>query len=120
MIDNFAISLTWLSSNYPNQVSKIFGNSTMDADRVILQHEATKAIIIDVSEDIEPLWISALLNNISYAINYKNWWIGRSLGICMVNHEKILCIGDNNLNIMFHQESPGVRYFFIMLESFAQ
>nr|CAH7741509.1 unnamed protein product [Callosobruchus chinensis] len=130
----FAISETWLSDNIKDEAIYIPGYNLIRNDRgtrgggvAFYIHSSLSYTIITTSSDIEQLWVSVSLENVTYAVGvvYKPPTVSHtlftdkleeSLALCMLQSQHILCVGDVNINF-FDQISPSYRYISSMLDS---
>nr|CAH7762487.1 unnamed protein product [Callosobruchus chinensis] len=125
----FAISETWLSDNIKDEAIYIPGYNLIRNDRgtrgggvAFYIHSSLSYTIITTSSDIEQLWISVSLENVTYAVGvvYKPPTASHtlftdkfeeSLALCMLQSQHILCVGDVNINF-FDQISPSYRMIY--------
>nr|CAH7748126.1 unnamed protein product [Callosobruchus chinensis] len=105
----FAVSETWINANIRDEAVFIEGYNLVRVDRgtrgggvALYIHCSLKYTILNVSSDIEQLWIK---------ISNKE-----TLSICMIESDKVLCLGDVNINFLDSDVAP-TKYLSNMLES---
>nr|CAH7751619.1 unnamed protein product [Callosobruchus chinensis] len=130
----FALSETWLNENVLDSSIHIQGYDLVRFDRgsrgggvAFYIDSKFKYSQIEVSPNIEQLWVSVSLKGKSYAVgvvyrpphsNYKHFTdeLEESLCSAMLHDEKVICLGDVNINFM-DTGAASTKYLTEMLNS---
>nr|CAI5860348.1 unnamed protein product [Callosobruchus analis] len=130
----FAVSETWLNPNIIDEAVSIEGYNLVRTDRgtrggvvALYIHCSLRYSILNVSTDIEQLWIKVSNKGQSCAVgvmyrpphtNYKHFVdiLEETLAICTIESDKVVCLGDININFL-DTDLASTKYFSNMLEA---
>lgn len=133
--DILTLSETWLSSNVSNTSISISNYNLIRKDRdnrgggvAAYVHKSLNFKLINSNALIEQLWFSLKLKSSTYvfgviyrspSLNYKTFIdeLEISFTLCTSVSDKIICLGDVNINMLF-PSNPPTKYFIEFLKCF--